>query len=100
MLETKNCSHLKRSCNINEFVANALTAYVKGKKRRTIDDAFAAREDDDFYRREAVSIVEGFLGSDLKAVRISKARLVNRIGAVAPVRMLEIGDAEQIARDL
>jgi hypothetical protein len=66
----------ERSRSMNEFIVNALAAYVKAKERRTIDDAFAAMKDDDDYQREALSIAEEFLTSDLEAARIADADLV------------------------
>lgn len=61
----------ERSRSVNEFIVNALAAYVKAKERRTIDDAFSAMKDDGDYQREAVSIAEEFLTSDLEAARIA-----------------------------
>ena len=66
----------ERSRSVNEFIVNALAAYVKAKERRTIDDAFAAMKDDDDYQREAVSVAEEFLTSDLEAARVADADLV------------------------
>ena len=66
----------EHSRSVNEFIVSALSAYVKAKERRTIDDAFAAMKDDDDYQREALSIAEEFLASDLEAARVADADLV------------------------
>lgn len=65
----------ERSRSVNEFIVNALAAYVKAMERRSIDDAFAAMKNDDDYQREAVSIAEEFLASDLEAARIADGDL-------------------------
>ncbi len=46
----------------NDFIVDALEAYVQAVERKAIDDAFRDMAHDKQYQREALSIVEEFGG--------------------------------------
>ena len=62
--------------SVNEFVVNALTAYLRALERRAIDDAFKPMAKDARYRRESSKMVEQFSGSDAETIRLSEQDLV------------------------
>jgi hypothetical protein len=65
------------SRSVNDFIVNALAAYVRAKERKAIDDAFLPMKDDLEYRREALAIAEEFAASDVETIRIAKRDLVD-----------------------
>jgi len=65
------------SRSFNDFIVNALAAYVKAKERRAIDDAFRPMKDDIEYRREALTIAEEFAGSDGETIKIAERDLLD-----------------------
>ncbi len=60
------------SRNFNEFVVEALRAYVRLAMRRRIDQAFAAMAEDTDYQKEAESIAEQFAESDWEALEAAR----------------------------
>jgi hypothetical protein len=63
------------SRSVNDFIVTALTAYVRAKERKAIDDAFLPMRDDLEYQREALAIAEHFAGSDAEALQIAERDL-------------------------
>jgi len=59
--------------NINDFVVNALRAYVKLLERHRIDAEFAAMAIDAEYQKEAAAIAEEFSASDWEAFELGQA---------------------------
>ena len=71
-------SHVRRdqAVSVNEFIVNALSAYVRAVERKTIDDAFLGMADDKQYQREALTIAEQFAASDAEALELSERDLI------------------------
>jgi Arc/MetJ-type ribon-helix-helix transcriptional regulator len=71
-------SHVQRdqTVSVNEFIVNALAAYVRAVERKAIDDAFLGMADDKQYQREALMIAEQFAASDAEALEISERDLI------------------------
>jgi Arc/MetJ-type ribon-helix-helix transcriptional regulator len=73
-------SHVQRdqTVSVNEFIVNALAAYLRAVERKTIDDAFLgmADADDKQYQREALTIAEQFAASDAEALELSERDLI------------------------
>ncbi len=65
-----------QAVSVNEFIVNALTAYLRAAERKTIDDAFRGMADDKQYQREALSIAEQFASSDAEALELSERDLI------------------------
>lgn len=51
-----------QSGSVNEFIVDAVTAYVRDIEREAIDDSFAGMAHDERYRREALRILKEFGG--------------------------------------
>jgi hypothetical protein len=62
--------------SVNDFIVNALAAYVRAVERKAIDDAFADMADDTQYQREALLIAEQFARSDAEALELSERDLI------------------------
>jgi len=62
--------------SVNDFIANAVTAYVRATERKAIDDAFRGMADDKQYQREAMMIAEHFAASDAEALELSERDLL------------------------
>jgi Arc/MetJ-type ribon-helix-helix transcriptional regulator len=71
-------SHVQRdqTVSVNEFIVNALAAYVRAVERKAIDDAFLGMADDRQYQREALMIAEQFAASDAEALELSERDLI------------------------
>jgi hypothetical protein len=71
-------SHVQRdrTVSVNEFIVNALAAYVRAVERKAIDDAFLGMADDNQYQREALMIAEQFAASDAEALELSEWDLI------------------------
>ena len=71
-------SHVQRdqTVSVNEFIVNALAAYVRAVERKAIDDAFLGMADDKQYQREALMISEQFAASDAEALELSERDLI------------------------
>jgi Arc/MetJ-type ribon-helix-helix transcriptional regulator len=71
-------SHVQRgqTVSVNEFIVNALAAYVRAVERKAIDDAFLGMADDQQYQREALMIAEQFAESDAEALELSERDLI------------------------
>jgi Arc/MetJ-type ribon-helix-helix transcriptional regulator len=71
-------SHVQRdqTVSVNEFIVNALAAYVRALERKAIDDAFLGMADDKQYQREALAIAEQFAASDAEALELSERDLI------------------------
>jgi Arc/MetJ-type ribon-helix-helix transcriptional regulator len=71
-------SHVQRdqTVSVNEFIVNALAAYVRAVERKAIDDAFLGMADDKQYQREALMIAEQFAASDAEALELSERDLI------------------------
>jgi len=71
-------SHVQRdqTLSVNEFIVNALAAYVRAVERKAIDDAFLEMADDKQYQREAQTIAEQFAASDAEALELSERDLI------------------------
>jgi Arc/MetJ-type ribon-helix-helix transcriptional regulator len=71
-------SHVQQdqTVSVNEFIVNALAAYVRAVERKAIDDAFLGMADDKQYQREAVAIAEQFAASDAEALELSERDLI------------------------
>jgi hypothetical protein len=71
-------SHVQRdqTVSVNEFIVNALAAYVRAVERKAIDDAFLGMADDKRYQREALMIAEQFAASDAQALELSERDLI------------------------
>jgi len=69
--------HVQRdqTVSVNEFIVNALAAYVRAVERKAIDDAFRGMADDKQYQREALMIAEQFAESDAEALELSERDL-------------------------
>jgi hypothetical protein len=62
--------------SVNDFIVNALAAYVRAVERKAIDDAFCNMANDRRYQREALRIAEQFAASDAEAIELSDRDLV------------------------
>jgi hypothetical protein len=71
-------SHVQQDqrLSVNEFIVNALGAYVRAVERKAIDDAFLGMADDKQYQREALAIAEQFAASDAEALELSERDLI------------------------
>jgi hypothetical protein len=71
-------SHVQQdqTVSVNEFIVNALAAYVRAVERKAIDDAFLGMADDKQYQREALMIAEQFATSDAEALELSERDLI------------------------
>src|SRR5271170_6216916 len=71
-------SHVQRdqTVSVNEFIVNALAAYVRAVERKAIDDAFLGMADDKQYQREALIIAAQFAESDAEALELSERDLI------------------------
>jgi hypothetical protein len=71
-------SHVQQNqtVSVNEFIVNALAAYVQAVERKAIDDAFRGMADDKQYQREALMIAEQFAASDAEALELSERDLI------------------------
>lgn len=71
-------SHVEReqTGSVNDFIVNALAAYVRAVERKTIDEAFRGMANDKKYQREASLIAEQFAASDAEAIELSERDLV------------------------
>jgi hypothetical protein len=71
-------SHVQhdQTLSVNEFIVNALAAYVRAVERKAIDDAFLGMADDKQYQREALAIAEQFSASDAEALELSERDLI------------------------
>jgi hypothetical protein len=61
--------------SVNDFIVNALSAYVRAMERKAIDDAFAGMATDKQYQREALRIAEEFAASDAEALELTERDL-------------------------
>jgi hypothetical protein len=61
--------------SINDFIVNAIKAYLKMIKRRQIDAAFAGMAEDADYQKEATLLAEEFEHSDWEALRLEEVDL-------------------------
>jgi hypothetical protein len=61
---------------VNDFIVNAVAAYVRAVERKAIDDAFRGMADDKQYQREALMIAEQFTASDAEAIELSERDLI------------------------
>jgi hypothetical protein len=61
--------------SINDFIVNAIKAYLKMIKRRQIDAAFAGMAEDADYQKEATLLAEDFEHSDWEALRLEEVDL-------------------------
>ncbi len=66
----------KQTGSINDFIVNALTAYVRAVERKAIDDSFRDMADDKQYQREALMIAEQFAASDAESIELSERDLI------------------------
>jgi hypothetical protein len=66
----------QKSGSLNDFIVNALTAYVRALERKAIDDAFRGMAGDKQYRREALRITDLFAHSDAEALELSERDLL------------------------
>ncbi len=62
--------------SVNDFIVNALAAYVRAVERKATDDAFRGMAGDKQYQREALKIAEEFAASDAEALELSERDLV------------------------
>jgi hypothetical protein len=62
--------------SVNDFIVNALTAYMRAMERKAIDDAFIGMAGDKQYQREALRIAEEFAASDAEALELTERDLV------------------------
>jgi hypothetical protein len=62
--------------SVNDFIVNAVAAYVRAVERKAIDDAFRDMADDKQYQREALMIAEQFAASDAEAIELSERDLI------------------------
>ncbi len=71
-------SHVQRdqAISVNEFIVNALSAYLRAVERKAIDDAFLGMAADRQYQREALTIAEQFAASDAEALELSERDLI------------------------
>lgn len=72
----KNYVERDQTSSVNEFIVNALAAYVRAVERKAIDDAFLGMADDKQYQREALLIAEQFAASDAEALELSERDLI------------------------
>lgn len=72
----KNQVERQQTGSINDFLVNALTAYVRALERNAIDDEFRGMADDKHYQREALRIAEQFAASDAEALELSERDLI------------------------
>jgi len=61
--------------SLNDLIVSAIRAYLKMRKRRQIDAAFAGMAEDADYQKEATLLAEEFEHSDWEAFRIEEADL-------------------------
>ena len=61
--------------SVNDFIVNALSAYMRAMERKAIDDAFIQMGQDEQYRREALQIAEEFAASDAEALELTERGL-------------------------
>ncbi|MGH9743898.1 MAG: CopG family transcriptional regulator [Candidatus Acidiferrum sp.] len=73
---TKRHVQSEQTASLNDFIVNALAAYVRAKERKAIDDAFVEMGEDKRYRREALQIAEEFAASDAEALELTERDLV------------------------
>jgi hypothetical protein len=66
----------KQTGSINDFIVNALTAYVRAVERKDIDDSFRGMADDKQYQREALLIADEFATSDAESIELSERDLI------------------------
>jgi hypothetical protein len=65
---------------INEFIINAICAYVRLMKRKQIDAAFAGMAEDTDYQKEARLISEDFSQSDWEAFEAAEREVEAVVG--------------------
>jgi len=71
-------SHVEReqTGSVNDFIVNALAAYVRALERKAIDDAFSGMANDMQYQREALQLAEQFESSDAETIELSERDLI------------------------
>jgi hypothetical protein len=60
----------RRKTNLNDFIVNAVCAYLEMLRRREIDSAFAAMSGDASFQREAEEVTRSFQESDWEALQL------------------------------
>lgn len=78
LVERENQHGSRRSVSVNDVIVTAMAAYVKMRKRRQIDAAFAGMADDPAYRKEALRLAEDFEATDWEALRVNETHLRGR----------------------
>jgi hypothetical protein len=66
----------KQTGSVNDFIVNALAAYVRAVERKAIDDAFSGMANDMQYQREALQLAEQFAASDAEVIELSERDLI------------------------
>lgn len=65
-------ANLSAAENINDFIVNAIRAYVKMWRRKQIDAAFAGMVEDVDYQKEALMVAADFEQSDWETLDIGE----------------------------
>ena len=65
----------ERADSVNDFILEAVSAYLRALERKAIDDAFRGMAEDKEYQREALRIAEQFAHSDAEAIELSERDL-------------------------
>jgi len=65
-------ANLSAAENINDFIVNAIRAYVKVWQRKQIDAAFAGMVEDADYQKEALMIAADFEQSDWEVLGVDE----------------------------
>jgi hypothetical protein len=74
--QAKHLVERESTGSVNDFIVNALAAYMRAIERKAIDDAFIAMAGDKQYQREALRIAEEFAVSDAEALELTERDLV------------------------
>ena len=65
----------ERADSVNDFILEAVSAYLRALERKAIDDAFRGMAGDKAYQREALRIAQQFAQSDAEAIELSERDL-------------------------
>jgi hypothetical protein len=68
ILEEARLRVARRNSNLNDFIVNAISAYLAMLRRRELDASFAGMAHDPAYRQEAEEVAASFQESDWEAL--------------------------------